>query len=146
MRYLSKAYYRKRCEDKTNELQKAQEVITKKDQVIRFLLEGQDPYRIKITPVDWCLGSKARLEYVDGQGVYHNHIRNCSASKLEALSADRETAILKLETIPNQHTYWILNKANETTTEISVETLHKICDFEVASLISDEMRRLIKHV
>lgn len=146
MRYLSKAYYRKRCEDKVNELQEAHKVVTKKDQVIRFLLEEPNPYRIKITPADWSFGSKARLEYVDGQGVYHNHIRNCSASKLEVLSTDRDTAILKLETIPNQHTYWILNKANETTTELSVETLHKICDCEVASLISDEMRRLIKHV
>lgn len=150
MRYLSKAYYRKKWEDKEDELREAQKVITKKDQVIKFLLEEPNPYRIKITPADYCWGntsgSRARLEYIDGHGVYHKHIRNCSVSKLEVLSTDKDTAILKLETISNHYTYWILNKANETTVELSMETLQKICDCEVARLISDEMRRLIKHV
>ena len=149
MVYLSKKYYQTRCKEKEDELREAQKVITGKDQVIRFLLEEPNPYRIKITSADCCwgstLGSKARLEYIDGHGVYHNHIRNCSVSKLEVLSTEKDTAILKLETTPNHYTYWILNKANETTVEISVETLHKICDCEVARLISDEMRRLIKH-
>lgn len=150
MVYLSKKYYQTRCEEKEDELREARKVITEKDQVIRFLLEEPNPYRIKITSADWCWGtapgSKSRLEYIDGHGIYHNYIRNCSASKLEVLSTDKDTAVLKLETISNHYTYWILNKANETTTEISVETLQKICDCEIASLISDEMRRLIKHV
>ena len=148
---LSKKYYQTRCEEKEDELREAQKVINKKDQVIRFLLEEPNPYRIKITPVNWCLGntpggSTARLEYIDEHGTYHNCVKNCSASNLEVLSTDRDTAILKLETAPNHHTYWILNKAHETTVELSVETLHKICDCEVASLISDEMQRLIKRV
>ena len=163
---LSKKYYQTRCEEKEDELREARKVITEKDQVIRFLLEEPNPYRIKITSADWCWGtapgSKSRLEYIDGHGIYHNYIRNCSASKLEvlstdkdtavlkletvSLSTDKDTAVLKLETVSNHYTYWILNKANETTTEISVETLQKICDCEIASLISDEMRRLIKHV
>lgn len=150
MVYLSKKYYQTRCEEKEDELREVRKVITEKDQVIRFLLEEPNPYRIKITSADWCWGtapgSKARLEYIDGHGIYHNYIRNCPASKLEVLSTDKDTAILKLETVSNHYTYWILNKANETTTEISVETLQKICDCEIASLISDEMRRLIKHV
>ena len=150
MVYLSKTYYRKRCEDKEDELHEARKVINEKDQVIRFLLEEPNPYRIKITSAADCWGStfdsKVRFEYVDGHGVYHNHIRlNCSVSKLEVLSTDRDTAILKLETTSNHYTYWILNKADETITEISTETLYKICDCEVASLISDERRRLINH-
>ena len=150
MAYFSKKYYQTRCNEKEDELREAQKVITKKDQVIRFLLEEPNPYRIKITSADWCWGtapgSKTRLEYIDGHGIYHNYIRNCSVSKLEVLSTDKDTAVLKLETTSNHYTYWILNKADETTTEISMETLQKICDCEVASLISDEMRRLIKHV
>ena len=133
MVYLSKKYYQTKCSEKEDELREAQKVITKKDQVIRFLLEEPNPYRVKITPADWCWGntsgSRARLEYIDGHGIYHNYIRNSSASKLEVLSTDRDTAVLKLETTPNHYTYWILNKANETTTELSVETLHKICGF-----------------
>ena len=151
MAFFSKKYYRTRWNEKEDELREAQKVITKKDQVIRFLLEEPNPYRIKITSAAYNWGNtfdnKACLEYVDGHGVYHNHIRlNCSVSKLEVLSTDRDTAILKLETTSNHYTYLILNKADETTTEIPRETLHKICDCEVARLISDEMRRLIKHV
>jgi len=150
MMYLSKAYYRKRCEDKEDELREVRKVINEKDQVIRFLLEEPNPYRIKIAPGDWCwVGdnsiSRTRLEYVDGQGVYHNYVKNWSPNKIEILSTDKDTAILKLCTETDKHVYFILNKAAETTTEISQDTLMKICDIEVASLLTSEMRRLINH-
>lgn len=150
MRYLSKAYYRKRCEEKEEEISEYRKTVNKQDAVIRFLLEESNSYRIKITPGGYIWNSgydnnTTRLEYVDGNGVYHSHVRKCSPSKLEVLSSDKNSAILKLETLPKKYTYWILDKSSELVTEFSQDTLVKICDAEVASLITAELERRVNN-
>lgn len=138
----TRKYWETRSDELYRDLTKARTLSDLKDKSIDFLLADANSYRVVLTPVrdSYITGSfeaKTCFEYVDEKGIYHSHIRDVNPKDIEVLSTSKETAILRFRTTPGQYTYWILNKALETVSEISQELLLDICDAEV--------RRLIKH-
>lgn len=129
----TKKYWRDLSEQHYRDLQEALNLCDLRDQALRFLLESPDTYRVKLTPDTKVLNyvpyslQTTRFEYVDGKGKYHRHIRPVAIEKLELISTNADTAVFKFETVKNNYTYWILNKADETIAEIPADYFC-ICD------------------
>lgn len=129
----TKKYWRDLSEQHYRDLREARNLNDLKDQALRFLLKSHDPYRVELTSdvqVINCAPYSMPVtcfEYVDGKGKYHRHIRPIAIEKLEIISTNADTAVLKFETVKNNYTYWILNKADETIAEIPADYFC-ICD------------------
>lgn len=138
----TKKYWIQYANDRVRERDRAEKEVDLLRQSLRFLLEDSNTYRVKLTAItqylDGTLHGKPAtcFEYVDGSGRYHRHVRPIAIEKLELISTNADTAVLKFETAKNKYTYWILNKADETVSEISQELLLDICDAEVKRLIT----------
>lgn len=120
----TKKYWRDLSEQHYRDLQESRNLNDLKDQALRFLLESPDTYRVKLTSdvqiinCDPYSKQTTRFEYVDGKGKYHRHIRPIAIEKLEIISTNADTAVMRFETLKDKYTYWILNKADETIAEI----------------------------
>lgn len=129
----TKKYWRELSEQHYRDLQEALNLSDLRDQALRFLLKSPDTYRVELTSDVQVINSApyskpiTRFEYVDGKGKYHRHIRPIAIEKLEIISTNADTAVLKFETVKNNYTYWILNKADETIAEIPADYFC-ICD------------------
>lgn len=123
----TKKYWRDLSVQHYRDLQEARNLNDLKDQALRFLLKSPDPYRVELTSDVQVINSAPYsmpvtcFEYVDGKGKYHRHIRPIAIEKLEIISTNADTAVLKFETVKNNYTYWILNKADETIAEIPAD-------------------------
>ena len=138
----TKKYWRELSEQHYRDLQETRNLLDLSRQAIKFLLSGQDAYRVELTagstPINVAPYSRpiTHFEYVDQNGKYHYHTRSVGIETIEVISTNAETAIFKYETLKGKYTYWILNKANETVAEIPEDYFchrgTKICEVKEA--------------
>lgn len=137
----TKKYWQSLSEQHYRDLQEARNLVDLKSQALKFLLESQDTYRVKLTEAQTVINAapyyknSTRFEYVDNNGEYHSHYRAVDIKDLEIISANAETAVFKFNPTGKRYSYWILNKADETIAEIPDEffchrTGNKICEIK----------------